>query len=627
MSPKTENTPATFASAKHNAKRKVAGALMVTALTLGGGAGGVAMLNVAHAAEATAAATTQARTESTVNLTAKDFTASAPKETVQNYVNWTLKKDKISPFSGDSTTNYTINVADLVGKGNTVVPGTLLVGIGTLGDDATRVDLPLYAPDEGSTPRSGTLQFGSGLSSTDGSKIMANADGTITISRPDDNKQNITFLYSVEVEGGKTVTQRITIDSGKPTVQAGTFSASTTIGELGTTRDNPTEVAVNDAGKVTFTYTNKSEIAATTAEGNGVDDQKIHLSITRDGKKIALPNVEIAPGETKTFSVEDVAASGTPGEVTGADFKLTEVLIEPMDVIVVAPCDHLAASPIIFKSSGYSEDIAPDFLKLFANGAQERVAPVLPEGVEATLYDAKPYESYIQTYAKGGTCGDETYKSFYGDANFGEAGKQGFGRGGSDNYYSWHSTKENVTDYSVYVKPVAAPVETPAPTPTPDVTPEPTPSETPAPAPSESTPPAPVKPTPEPTPTSPTAIPSVTPSEPAVTPSAEPTPSESVPSAPTQEATTPVPSVSPSEPAVEKPSEPGVKPSEPAKPVEAKTGHEQGSNPVLGAVFAAIAAAGIGGLLFFMRKMRKAQDKTVEAPAEGKDAASEDSDA
>ena len=610
MSPKTENTPATFASAKHNAKRKVAGALMVTALTLGGGAGGVAMLNVAHAAEATAAATTQARTESTVNLTAKDFTASAPKETVQNYVNWTLKKDKISPFSGDSTTNYTINVADLVGKGNTVVPGTLLVGIGTLGDDATRVDLPLYAPDEGSTPRSGTLQFGSGLSSTDGSKIMANADGTITISRPDDNKQNITFLYSVEVEGGKTVTQRITIDSGKPTVQAGTFSASTTIGELGTTRDNPTEVAVNDAGKVTFTYTNKSEIAATTAEGNGVDDQKIHLSITRDGKKIALPNVEIAPGE-----------------VTGADFKLTEVLIEPMDVIVVAPCDHLAASPIIFKSSGYSEDIAPDFLKLFANGAQERVAPVLPEGVEATLYDAKPYESYIQTYAKGGTCGDETYKSFYGDANFGEAGKQGFGRGGSDNYYSWHSTKENVTDYSVYVKPVAAPVETPAPTPTPDVTPEPTPSETPAPAPSESTPPAPVKPTPEPTPTSPTAIPSVTPSEPAVTPSAEPTPSESVPPAPTQEATTPVPSVSPSEPAVEKPSEPGVKPSEPAKPVEAKTGHEQGSNPVLGAVFAAIAAAGIGGLLFFMRKMRKAQDKTVEAPAEGKDAASEDSDA
>lgn len=88
MSPKTENTPATFVSAKNNAKRKVAGALVLSALTLGGGAGGVAMLNVAHAAEvASAAATTQVRTESTVNLTAKDFTGEAPKETIQNYVN------------------------------------------------------------------------------------------------------------------------------------------------------------------------------------------------------------------------------------------------------------------------------------------------------------------------------------------------------------------------------------------------------------------------------------------------------------------------------------------------------------------------------------------------------------
>lgn len=569
------------------AKKKALGGVLLATLTLGGGATSVAMLNVAHAAEVTAAATAQARAEKTVNLTAQDFTASAPKETVQNYVSWTLKKDKISPFSGDSATNYTINVADLVGKGNTVVPGTLLVGIGTLGDDATRVDLPLYSSDEGSTPRSGTLQFGSFLSSSDGSKITANADGTITVSRPDDNKQNITFLYSVEVEGGKTVTQRITIDSGVPTVQAGTFSASTSIGELGTTRDTPTEVPVNDAGKVTFTYTNKSEITATTAEGNGLDDQKIHLSIARDGKKITLPKLEIAPGETKTFSVEDVAASDTPGEVTGADFKLTEVLIDPKGDVSVDPSDHLAASPIIFKSSGLSEDIAPDFLKLFANGSQERVAPVLPEGVEATLYDAKPYESYIQTYTKGAASGNERYKSFYG-------GKEGFGGGGSGDYYAWSATKENVTDYSVYVKSVAAPVETPAPTPTPDVTPEPTPSETPAPVPSESTPPAPVKPspstpsespTPEPTSTSPVAIPSV-----------DPTPT----------ATTPVPSVSPSEPAVEKPSEPAVKPSEPAKPVQAKTGHEQGTGvPVAGIIggIAGLAVVAAGG--FFLWKRRQ----------------------
>lgn len=573
------------------AKKKALGGVLLATLTLGGGATSVAMLNVAHAAEVTAAETSQARAEKTVNLTAQDFTASAPKETVQNYVSWTLKKGKISPFSGDSATNYTFNVADLVGKGNTVVPGTLLVGIGTLGDDATRVDLPLYAPDEGSTPRSGTLQFGSTLSSNDGSKITANADGTITVSRPDDNKQNITFLYSVEVEGGKTVTQRITIDSGVPTVQAGTFSASTSIGELGTTRDTPTEVPVNDAGKVTFTYTNKSEITATTAEGNGLDDQKIHLSIARDGKKITLPKLEIAPGETKTFSEEDVAASGTPGEVTGADFKLTEVLIGPKDNIGVDPSDHLAASPIIFKSSGLSEDIAPDFLKLFANGSQERVAPVLPDGVEATLYDAKPYESYIQTYTKGAASDNEQYKSFYG-------GKEGFGGGGSGDYYVWSTTKENVTDYSVYVKSVAAPVETPVPTPTPDVTPEPTPSGTPAPVPSESTPPAPVKPspstpsespTPEPTPTSPVAIPSV-----------DPTPTATTPVAPSEPAVE-----KPSEPAV-KPSEPAVKPSEPAKPVQAKTGHEQGTGvPVAGIIggVAGLAVVAAGG--FFLWKRRQ----------------------
>lgn len=90
---------------------------MLSALTLGGGAGGVAMLNVAHAAEATAAATTQARTESTVNLTAKDFTGEAPKETIQNYVNWVLNQDKVSPYSNSNTTTYKVNVADLVGKG------------------------------------------------------------------------------------------------------------------------------------------------------------------------------------------------------------------------------------------------------------------------------------------------------------------------------------------------------------------------------------------------------------------------------------------------------------------------------------------------------------------------------
>lgn len=621
MSPKTENTPATFASAKNNAKRKVAGALMLSALTLGGGAGGVAMLNVAHAAEATAAATSQARTESTVNLATKDFTGEAPKETIQNYVNWVLNQDKVSPYSNSNTTTYKVNVADLVGKGLTIKPGTLQLGIGAYGGAEGSFDLPIYDSADTATPRATTLQYGYGKGAP--ITVTADADGTISIPRPDDAKMDINVLYSVEVEGGKTVTQMLTIKAPKPTVEAGTFSASTTLGELGTTKDAPTEVKVNESGKVTFTYTNNSKLTATTATGNPKDDQKIHLTIARDGNNIELPVVEIAPGETKTFSVENIAASSKAGEVTGADFKLTEALPQNIEYISVHPCDHLAASPIIAPST------TADFLKLFTSGSHERVAPILPDGATVNLHDTKAPADYIGTYKLGGTCGDETYESYISPYN-GQVGI-GFGGRGASNYYDWNEVKQNVTDYSVYVKPVKVAE------PTPEPTPSETPIETPAPTPSESaTPPAPTvepspsipaeSPTPEPVPTSPTAIPSVTPSEPAVTPSAEPTPSESVPPAPTQEATTPVPSASPSEPAVEKPSEPGVKPSEPAKPVESKTGHEQGSNPVLGAVFAAIAAAGIGGLLFFMRKMRKAQDKTVEAPAEGKDAASEDSD-
>lgn len=619
MSPKTENTPATFASAKNNAKRKVAGALMLSALTLGGGAGGVAMLNVAHAAEATAAATTQARTESTVNLATKDFTGEAPKETIQNYVNWVLNQDKVSPYSNSNTTTYKVNVADLVGKGLTIKPGTLQLGIGAYGGAEGSFDLPIYGDEDTATPRATTLQYGydEGAPIT----VTADADGTISIPRPDDAKMGINVLYSVEVEGGKTVTQMITIKAPKPAVESGTFNASTTLGELGTTKDAPTEVKVNESGKVTFTYTNNSKLTATTATGSPKDDQKIHLTIARDGNNIELPVVEIAPGETKTFSVENIAASSKAGEVTGADFKLTEALPQNIEYISAHPCDHLAASPIIAPST------TADFLKLFTSGNHERVAPILPDGANVNLHDAKAPADYIGTYKLGGACGDSTYESYISPYD-GQVGI-GFGGRGASNYYDWNDVKQNVTDYSVYVKPVVAPEPTPEPTPTvtptPEVTPEPTPSETPAPTPSESaTPPAPTvepspstpaeSPTPEPVPTSPTAVPSVT-------------PSESVPPAPTQEATTPVPSVSPSEPAVEKPSEPGVKPSEPAKPVEAKTGHEQGSNPVLGAVFAAIAAAGIGGLLFFMRKMRKAQDKTVEAPAEGKDAGSEDSDA
>lgn len=565
----TKNTPI------KGAKKKALGGVLLATLTLGGGATSVAMLNVAHAAEVTA--TAQARTESTVNLTAQDFTGEAPKETIQNYVNWVVNQDKVSPFSANTTTTYKVNVADLVGKGHAVKPGTLQIGIGAYGGEEARFDLPIYGDEDTATPRATTLQYGYGKDDAP-ITVTADADGTISIPRPDDAKMGINVLYSVEVEGGKTVTQMITIKAPEPAVEAGTFSASTTLGELGTTKDAPTEVKVDELGKVTFTYTNNSKLTATTATGNAKEDQKIHLTIARDGNSIELPVVEIKPGETKTFSAEDIAASGKAGEVTGADFKLTEVLPVSYEAISVFPCDHLAASPIIAPPSN------ADFLKLFSSGTHERVAPIIPDGATVNLHDTKAPSDYIQTYKLGGTCGDEEAES-YMPPHHGESGI-GFGGWGASDYYYWGETKENVTNYSVYVKPVAAP----------EPTPEPTPSETPAPAPSESvTPPAPTvkpspstpaeSPTPEPTPTSPVAIPSV-----------DPTPT----------ATTPVPSVSPSEPAVEKPSEPGVKPSEPAKPVQAKTGHEQGAGVPVAGIIGGIAGLGVvaaGG--FFLWKRRQ----------------------
>lgn len=557
----TKNTPI------KGAKKKALGGVLLATLTLGGGATSVAMLNVAHAAEVTA--TAQARTESTVNLTAQDFTGEAPKETIQNYVNWVVNQDKVSPFSANNTTTYKVNVADLVGKGHAVKPGTLQIGIGAYGGEEARFDLPIYGDEDTATPRATTLQYGYGKDDAP-ITVTADADGTISIPRPDDAKMDINVLYSVEVEGGKTVTQMITIRAPEPAVEAGTFTASTTLGELGTTKEAPTEVKANESGKVTFTYTNNSKLTATTATGNAKEDQKIHLTIARDGNNIELPVVEIKPGETKTFSVENIAASSKAGEVTGADFKLTEVLPVPYTAISVFPCDHLAASPIIAPPSN------ADFLKLFSSGTHERVAPIIPDGATVNLHDTKAPSDYIQTYKLGGTCGDEEAESYMPPHS--GTSSNGFGGRGASDYYYWGETKENVADYSVYVKPVAAP----------EPTPEPTPTETPAPTPSESvTPPAPTvepspstpaeSPTPEPVPTSPTVIPSV-----------DPTPT----------ATPPAPLVTPSEP--------GVKPSEPAKPVEAKTGHEQGSGVPVAGIIGGIAGLGVvaaGG--FFLWKRRQ----------------------
>ena len=616
-----------------NLKKKTVGVACITALTLGTGTAGVVALNAAHAAEASASATTnQARTNTDKTVQVSDFTAKAPSQTIDNYVHWIYNDSNLPTYNTASSTTYTVNVADLAGVG--IKPETLLIGAGATKSDADVLDQPVYAGDDASKPNATSLTLGSGSVST---TIRANSNGTITIPRNDDTIQRITFLYSAErADGNGTVTQRITFNPTLPTRQQGAVSANTTIGQLSTTAKNPSEVNVNDAGDVTFTYTNNSQVPATTAAGSSLDDGKIHLSMTRDGKPVTLEKIEIKPGETKTISVQNVKASSTAGEVTGSDFKVIEKVPSCTEGIAVAPSDHLAARTIVMPAdSGVYPGTATNFFSNAIFGKDiVRAAPITPVGAKVETYDAKTSTSpYLNSQ---GTMRVLSNKAF--------------GATSATAACTISSEHEHTYDYSVYVKPVEAPEPTPTPEPDPSETPEPeptptveptpeptpsTPEVTPAPTPSETTPPAPkpsepvVTPSGDPTPSestppAPTVEPS--PSTPAVTPEPSapvtstpaPTPSETTPPAPTQEATTPTPSVSPSEPVVEKPSDPAtVTPAEPAKPIQAKTGHEGNEQGSITALFAGIAAgiAVIGGILagLIIRKKRK-EDVVEDAP-------------
>ena len=637
-----------------NLKKKTVGVACITALTLGTGTAGVVALNAAHAAEASASASSnQARTNTNKTVQVSDFTAKAPSQTIDNYVHWIYNDSNLPMYNTASSTTYTVNVADLAGVG--IKPETLLIGAGATKSSADSLDQPVYAGDEASKPNATTLTLGKGSVST---TIRANSNGTITIPRNDDTLQRITFLYSAErADGNGTVTQRITFNPTLPTRQQGAVSANTTIGQLSTTAKNPSEVNVNDAGDVTFTYTNNSQVPATTAAGSSLDDGKIHLSMTRDGKPVTLEKIEIKPGETKTISVQNVKASSTAGEVTGSDFKIIEKVPSCSEAIYVGPSDHLAATTIVLPADfrQYPGTATNKFSEAIFGKDVVRAAPITPAGAKVELYDAN---TSLTPYLGG-------------QGSLGAITSDQFGATTATAACSISSEHEHTYDYSVYVKPVEAPeptpsastppaptVEpspsTPAVTPEPSApvtsTPEPTPSETtpPAPKPSEpvvtpssdptpteSTPPAPtvepspstpavtpepsapVTSTPEPTPSE-TTPPAPKPSEPVVTPSSDPTPTESTPPAPTQEATTPAPSTSPSEPVVEKPSDPAtVTPSEPAKPIQAKTGHEGSEQGSITALFAGIAAgiAVIGGILagLIIRKKRK-EDVVEDAP-------------
>lgn len=606
-------------SSNRNIKQKTrtVGAALAIPLVLGG-AGAGAFITNANAVDNTSATTTaanQARTEKAVTATLANFKGKAPDQTINNYVHWIFNDSDLPQYSDSSRTTYTVNVAELAGVG--IKPETLLIGAGATNYSADNLDLPLYADDSKSEARQGSLTLG-GVS--DATTIRANADGTITIPRNDDSTQRLTFLYSVEKDDGSgTVTQRITFNPTLPTIQKGAVAATTAIGQLSTTSENPSEVKVNESGDVTFTYTNNSQITATTAPGSSLDG-RIRLSMTRDGKAIELEPVEIKPGETKTISIQNIKASATAGEVTGSDFKVIEKLPSCSEPISVGPSDHLAATPITLPNPnlGGSTD---NFAKLFFDKDVKRAAPILPVGSNVETYPAKTSAgAYFSEGSNGGLAA---------------VNAQNWGASTETSRCYWSSETTNNYDYSVYVKPVAVaeptleptpeptPSETPAPTPTVEPTPEPTPT-TPEVTPEPSTPPAPkpsepvVTPTPEP---SAPVTPAPVPSEPAVTPSAEPTPSEtpapapseSTPPAPTQEVTTPAPSVTPSEPAV-------VKPSEPGKKVEAKTGHEQEAAKDPTGLIAGISAIVVAALVFFFGRKHFAK---WSADAKAKKAAKE----
>ena len=604
--------------ARKKTVKRQAGALLALPLIIGGAT--IPAVMTAANAETSATSTTAGVSNTTVNLTAQDFTVTGDTLTWQEFVNWNLNTNKVPAQGQDGVTTYKVNVQDLIGT--KIKPDTLKIGFGVSGLRGMNNNIPVFSKEP-----TKSLTY-SGMTFT------ADENGVITMPIPNKYLGWVSLPFTVEAEDGSTITQQINWGSPLPSLEGSCneSNAATTIGKLGTTQENPVTVKPGAEGEVTFTYTNNTPYLATTAnqptypslDGGGEahiaamkanGDTNIYLQFFKDGKKVELPEVTVAPGETKTITVSTLKASDTAGEVTGATYTLKELLPRFTAFIKTIPTDHLAAQPILAKNV---PDLAYDYSKMHPStagidamgGLDARRAPRLASGVDTSkLVDSSKWtaEDYILT--RGNI--DPTFAAYSPTTANTVDG---------DTLYIRDGNKEHSCDYSVYVKPEAVPTAEPTPdvtpTPAPSVTPEPTPTPTPS-----TVPPVPVVtptptevPTPAPKTEEPTPEPSVTPSEtpktvepPATT---EPTPVLSSPSSipsvePTPDATTPAPSVSPSEPAVVKPSEPVVKPSEPGKPVEAKTGHESGSTVNVG-LLAGIGAAAVVGIaaiaLGFMKR-------------------------
>lgn len=575
--------------ARKKTVKRQAGALLALPLIIGGAT--IPAVMTAANAETSATSTTAGVSNTTVNLTAQDFTVTGDTLTWQEFVNWNLNTDKVSAQGQDGVTTYKVNVQDLIGT--KIKPETLRIGFGTSGLYGMHNNIPVFSEEPTKSITYSGMTF------------TADDNGVITMPIPNKYFGWVALPFTVEAEDGSTITQQINWSSPRPKLEGSCneSNASTTIGTLGSTKDNPVTVKPGAEGEVTFTYTNNTPYQATTANqptyppisGSGDAwvaslkanaDTNVYLQFFKDGEKVELPEVNIAPGETKTITVSSLKASDTAGEVTGATYTLKEQLPQFSQFLQVVPTDHLAAQPVLAKkvpslAFNYRNGEVPGVDAM--GGLEARRAPRLASGVDTSkLVDSS--KKTVQDYVTTDGNIDPTFSAY--------ATTLGTVKDGGTLYIRSGQT-EHSCDYSVYVKPEAVPTTEP----TPDVTPEPTPSatptpiETPAPTPTPSeVPPVPVVtptptvvPTPAPKTEEPTPEPSVTPSE---TPKTEEPPATVTP---TPEATTPAvtPSVTPV-PDVTKPAEPG-------KPVEAKTGHDEGSTVNVGLI-AGVSAAVLAGL-------------------------------
>lgn len=230
-------------------------------------------------------------------------------------------------FSGTVTVNY--NIYDS-GKATTKVPSTatftwakqsnLTVApvektILVNSEKSHTLDPLATAKVEGSTINASTLKLGDGAGSTsysfgDSGVTAKVVNGKVVFDHPQDIVGDFTVRYVVSTADGKEAESTVTLHIQPVNTAIGIVT------KINGDDANVEPVKLNlgnngtATGKVTVEVTNTSNSAVTLNESN--------LTVaSANGKKIALPaGFTLAPGETKTLTVDDISVkSGETGKV------------------------------------------------------------------------------------------------------------------------------------------------------------------------------------------------------------------------------------------------------------------------------------------------------------------------